>query len=165
MPLSLLPDVLTDSLTDITPALLSELGVRSLLLDFDNTIVPYTTDEPTADMRRWLQTLQDSEIFLCIVSNSRKQRVVRFCQANGLPCVTHARKPFARGIREALTRYHLEPAHTALAGDQVFTDVLGANGCGLTSILISPICLHNVWLRLRRGLEEPFRWLARKRRR
>ena len=165
MPVSLLPRILLNSVADITPALLEELGVSSLLLDFDNTIVPYTTDEPDESVRRWLRQMRQSGVFLCVVSNSRKPRVVRFCQANGLPCVTHARKPFPKGLREAIGRYHLDPGTTALAGDQIYTDVLGANGCGLTSILVRPIRLHNVWLKLRRVLELPFLFLARGRRR
>ena len=165
MAFSLLPTVETDSLTDVTPALLAELGVEALFLDFDNTIVPYTTDVPTAEMQDWLRLMQSSGVFLCVVSNSKKPRVVAFCRQQGIPCVTHARKPFSRGIREALGRYRLDPRRTALAGDQIFTDVLGANCCGLTSILVQPIFLHNIWLRLRRGLESPFRWLARGRHR
>ena len=163
MPVSLLPRRILNRLTDITPPLLSELGVTALLMDFDTTIVPYTTDVPSPAFRSWVQEMRSSGIFLCVVSNSRKPRVVRFCQENGLACVTHSRKPFQKGIREALARYRLDPRRTALAGDQIYTDVLGANCGGLTSILITPICLHNVWLRLRHGLEQPFIFLARKR--
>ena len=165
MPVSLLPRVIVDHLTDLTPELLRSMGVRALLMDFDNTIVPYTSDAPTEAMKAWLQRMQSSDIFLCVVSNSKKPRVVRFCETYELHCVTHARKPFSRGIREALNRYGLEPESTALVGDQIYTDVLGANGCGLTSILITPIHLHNIWLQLRHVLELPFIALARGRRR
>ena len=50
MPLSFLPKVMTDKTTDITPELLREKGIKLLMLDFDNTIVPYTTTVPTAEM-------------------------------------------------------------------------------------------------------------------
>ena len=165
MPFSFLPQVIVDHLTDITPSLLKEYGVTALLMDFDNTIVPYTCDTPTAEMQQWIQMMQASGIFLCIVSNSRKNRVVRFAEAYGLDCVTHSRKPFQKGIREAVNRYGLVPEHTALVGDQIYTDVLGGNCGGLVSILITPIHLHNIWLQLRNVLEKPFIFLARKRRR
>ena len=84
--------MIVDQLTDLTPELLGEYGIRSLFMDFDNTIVPYTTDVPTEAMDRWLTAMQESEIFLCVVSNSRNQRVVRFCNAHGLHCVTRSRK-------------------------------------------------------------------------
>ncbi len=161
---SLLPKLIVERVTDLTPELLAGAGVRALLLDFDNTIVPYTTDTPEREMLEWIKTMQRSQIELCVVSNSRKPRVVRFCEANGLSCVTRSRKPFQRGIRRALAQLGLEPEQAALAGDQIYTDVLGANCGGLFSILVRPIRLHNIWLRLRHALEKPAIFLARGRR-
>ena len=155
MPFSLLPRVLARSLTELTPRLLEERGIRLLMLDFDNTIVPYTTSEPTAEMTAWLKTMQASGIGLCVVSNSRKPRVVEFCKQYGLDCITHAKKPFSRGIRACLTRFSLEPARCALVGDQIYTDVLGANCAGVQSILISAIHNHTIWLKLRHVAELP----------
>ena len=155
MSISLLPRLIAPSLTHITPALLHRRGIRLLMLDFDNTIVPYTTSEPTAEMTAWLKTMQASGIGLCVVSNSRKPRVVEFCKQYGLDCITHAKKPFSRGIRACLTRFSLEPARCALVGDQIYTDVLGANCAGVQSILISAIHNHTIWLKLRHVAELP----------
>ena len=96
MPFSLLPRVLARSLTELTPRLLEERGIRLLMLDFDNTIVPYTTDVPTGEMISWLRDMRKSGIQLCVVSNSRKDRVRRFCEKYGLDCVTRAKKPFSK---------------------------------------------------------------------
>jgi len=63
---------------------------------------------------------------------------------------------FSRGIRACLTRYALDPAACALVGDQIFTDVLGANCAGVQSILISAIHNHTIWLKLRHVAELPF---------
>ena len=164
MPISLLPSYMTPSLTDITPAILEREGIRLLMLDFDNTIVPYTRDEPTEEMKTWLQTLQASEIRLCIVSNSHKNRVKIFSTAYGLDCITHSRKPFSTGIQKCLAKYRIPPENCALAGDQIFTDTLGANCAGLTSILVKPIHNHTIWLKLRHVVEQPFIWAARNRR-
>ena len=68
-------------------------------------------------MAAWIRTMQASEIRLCIVSNSKKPRVVEFCKTYGLDCITHAKKPFSRGIRACLARFSLEPARCALVGD------------------------------------------------
>ena len=54
MPFSPLPKLITDKLTDITTELLRQRNIRLLMLDFDNTIVPYTTTTPTAEMETWL---------------------------------------------------------------------------------------------------------------
>ena len=164
MPVSLLPRLMTDSLTDLTPELLRENNVRLLMLDFDNTIVPYTTDVPTADMERWLSRMNASEIQICVVSNSHKNRVPAFCQARGIDCITHAKKPFSKGIRECLGKYGIPASQAALVGDQIYTDTLGANCAGVTSILIKAIHNHTFWLKARHVLELPFIFLARNRR-
>lgn len=164
MPLSLLPGIIADSLTDLTPQLLQEKEIRLLMLDFDNTIVPYTTDVPTKEMEDWLKTMKASPIQLCIVSNSHKDRVPDFCREWGLECITYARKPFPKGIRECLQKYGLPASQTALAGDQIYTDTLGANGCGVLPILVKAIDNHNFWLKARHVLELPFIFIARNRR-
>lgn len=163
MSLPFLPDMILQDLTQITPELLRSRGVDTLLLDFDNTIVPYTTNEPTPEMAAWLRAMQASPVQLLVVSNSKKPRVQVFCRKYALPCITHARKPFQKGIREALRTFSLRPETTALVGDQIYTDVLGANCGGLTSILISAICNHNFLLKLRHVAELPWIFWGRRR--
>ena len=164
MPISFLPRALTDAVTDIRPEWLRDRNIRLLMLDFDNTIVPYTTSTPTDAVDQWLAQMLDSDIQVCVVSNSKRDRVKIFCEKYGMDCITHAKKPFAKGIRECLTRFDIPAEHAALVGDQIYTDTLGANGCGVTSILVKAIDNHNFWLKARHVLELPFIYLARKRR-
>ena len=165
MPFSLLPKRMTKALTDVTPELLRSRNIRLLMLDFDNTIVPYTTDVPTQAMEHWLKNMNAQEdIQVCIVSNSHNDRVPAFCEKYGLDCITHAKKPFSKGIRECLNRFGLPPSQCALAGDQIYTDTLGANTMGVCSILVRAIDNHNIWLKLRHGAEMPWIIAARKRR-
>lgn len=164
MPFSLLPKIIAPALTDIEPALLHERDIELLMLDFDNTIVPYTTSVPTAKMEQWLKKMNKADVKICVVSNSKRDRVKKFCGQYGIDCITHAKKPFSKGIRECLTRYGISPKHAALVGDQIYTDTLGANCAGVTSILVSAIDNHNFWLKARHVLELPFIYLARKRR-
>lgn len=164
MPFSLLPRMITEELPDITPELLAANGIRLLMLDFDNTIVPYTTDVPSQKMLDWLQMMQQSEIQLCVVSNSKRDRVKIFCEKHDIPCITHAKKPFPKGIRQCLAKFDVPPANAALVGDQIYTDTLGANCAGITSILVKAIHNHNFWLKLRHIAELPFIYAAKKRR-
>ena len=164
MRFSLLPWAMTRAVTDLTPEYLERQGIRLLMLDFDNTIVPYTTNVPTEQMQAWLRTMRDSGIRLCVVSNSHKDRVKRFCDQWEIPCITHAKKPFSKGIRECLGRFELSPGECALAGDQIFTDTLGANCTGVRPILVKAIDNHNIWLKLRHAAEMPFILAAKKRR-
>lgn len=164
MRFSLLPSILTEAVTDLTPEMLMERGIRLLMLDFDNTIVPYTTDVPTQKMDRWLEQMLSSPVRICVVSNSKRSRVRVFCQKYGIPCVTHAKKPFQDGIRRCLGQYDLPAGACALAGDQIYTDTLGANCAGVTSILVKAIDNHNIWLKLRHVAEMPFILASGKRR-
>ena len=164
MSLSFLPDLRTDSITDLTPECLQKRGIRLLMLDFDNTIVPYTTNEPTAQIDAWLRELCASPVKLCVVSNSKRGRVKNFCKTYGIDCITHAKKPFPKGIRECLNRYGLPAKNCAMVGDQIYTDVLGANCAGAQSILVKAIDNHNFWLKARHLLELPWIFIARKRR-
>ena len=164
MPFSLLPGVMLDTLPEVTVELLKDRKIRLLMLDFDNTIVPYTTSVPTPEMERWLKSMTASEIQICVVSNSKKDRVKEFCGRYGIPCITHAKKPFSRGIRECLERFDCPAEEAAIVGDQIYTDTLGGNLAGLTTILVRAIDNHNFWLKARHVLELPFIDLARKRR-
>ena len=164
MRFSLLPVTITEKLTDLTAVFLKEKGIRLLMLDFDNTIVPYTTSVPTEEMDRWLKNMQTSGIKLCVVSNSHKDRVKVFCSGYGIDCITHARKPFSKGIQECLSKYGYRPEECALCGDQIFTDTLGANTNGVHSILVKAIDNHNIWLKLRHVAEMPFILMAHNRR-
>ena len=164
MSFSLLPAAQCGSITDLSTDFLKTHGIKLLMLDFDNTIVPYTTNVPTAQVLDWLQRMKQTDIQLCVVSNSRKMRVREFCDQYGLDCITHSKKPFPKGIRICMGRYGVSPAACALAGDQIFTDVLGANGCGVRSILVKAIDNHNFWLKARHVLELPFIYMAKKRR-
>ena len=160
----LLPVVVADQLTDLTVDFLKEKGVRLLMLDFDNTIVPYTTSTPTDEMERWLKDVLASDIQLCVVSNSRKDRVKIFCAKYGMDCITHANKPFSKGIRQCLAKYGIPASECALCGDQIFTDPLGGNCTGVRTILVKAIDNHNIWLKLRHVAEIPFILMAHKRR-
>ena len=164
MKLSLLPKIIVPALTDVTEDLLRSRDIKLLMLDFDNTIVPYTTSTPTEQMHTWLKQMANSGIRLCVVSNSHKDRVKIFCTKYGIDCITHANKPFSKGIKECLAKYQIQPQECGLVGDQIFTDTLGANCTGVTSILVKAINNHNIWLKLRHVAEMPFILMARKRR-
>ena len=162
MSFSLIPALQLRAVTEITPELLKKNGIGLLMLDFDNTIVPYTTNVPTPEMQAWLQSLKSCGAAVCVVSNSKKPRVVTFCRTYGIACITHAKKPFSRGIRQALETVP-HTGRAALAGDQIYTDVLGANCAGVMSILVRPIHLHTWPLKLRHVLELPFIAIGKRR--
>ena len=157
-----LPNFIFRRITDISLDFLCSHGIDTLLMDFDNTMLPYTTDTPSQELLDWIRNLQTAGIYLCIVSNSKRSRVPSFSKNYGIPCVTHSCKPGTSGIRRAIGSRQISTV--ALVGDQIYTDVLGANCTGITSILVKPIHNHNIWLKLRHVLEQPFIALSKKRR-
>lgn len=163
MSFSLLPDEMADSVMELSPKWLKQRGIELLLLDFDNTLLSYSSSVPSKELLAWIGDLKRQGILIAVVSNSYKDRVPQFCREFDIPCIRKANKPSVRGILEAMKTMGVPSEKTALAGDQIFTDVLGANRSGILSILISPVELSNWFLRLRYRLERPFIYLAGKR--
>ena len=163
MGLSFLPKIRVKSVTELTADVLKQRDIRLLMLDFDNTIVPYTTDVPTPEMEAWLRSMLASDITLCVVSNSKRDRPVVFCKKYGIHCITHAGKPSPKGLLQAMEHFGIPKQQCALAGDQIYTDTLAANRAGVRGVLVKAIHNHNIWLKLRHVAEMPFIWAAHKR--
>lgn len=144
-------------LTEIDIPALEEQGIRGLLLDLDNTLVAWDSHLVDQRVERWIEEAKGSTLSLCLVTNARTDRVERTIQPLGLPYVAMARKPMLRGFRKAMRMLGTAPGETAMVGDQIFTDVLGANLLGLHSILIQlPNPREQWWMKGTRQLE---RWV------
>lgn len=159
--ISFLPKVIFKRLTDIPASYLEQSGIRLLMLDFDNTMLPYTKNTPTKELLDWLAQIKQSGVQLCIVSNSKKPRVRIFGEKYGVDVIQRAKKPGTGGIRRCLSRYGIKPDAAALCGDQIYTDVLGANAAGVHAILVKSIHNHTIWLKLRHVAELPFIFIAK----
>ena len=79
---------------------------------------------------------------LTVVSNNRDERVRPFAEAIGLRFQARAAKPLPRGYRAAAASMGLTPQQCVAVGDQIFTDILGANLAGMKSVLLEPIELE-----------------------
>lgn len=154
----LVPDFYFESIHTIDLARLRARGVRLLLADLDNTLVPYGVHTPTQPVRAWKQALDQAGITLFLLSNSRKPgRAQRFAEALGVPYEGHAGKPKVGGFQRAMARMGAAPEETAIVGDQIFTDIWGGNRAGVLTLLVHPIQFGTVFRGLRYGLETPFR--------
>ena len=158
MALPLIPDWRVNSIYDLTPAALERLGKRLVLADLDNTIARYRQPVPDEALFAWKQELNQAGITVFILSNGRKpNRSRRFAQAFGVDFISHAGKPKGKGVRAALERTGFTAEETVMVGDQIFTDIWGANLAGITSVLTTPVALDTVFRRIRYGVETPFR--------
>lgn len=165
MSLSPIPRGVYPSVTDISPAALAEKGVRLVLADLDNTLVPYKVITPPAEIVAWKEALEAAGITLFLLSNSRKPgRAQRFAEQLGIPYQGHSGKPKRAGYLRAMERMGARPEETIMVGDQIFTDTLGANNAGVTPLLVEPIRLAgNPGRYLRYWAETPFRLLGKRR--
>lgn len=162
---SLLPWRQANSIFELTGESLAGEGISLLLADMDNTLIPYSRDLADEALAAWRDDLAAHGVRLFLLSNNRKpQRPARFAQSLAIDHLSHAGKPKTKGYRQAMERCGVERSQCAMVGDQVFTDVLGANRAGIRSILVKPIRLAgNPGRYLRYWAELSARWLTRKR--
>lgn len=165
MPFSLIPRGVYPSVTALEPEALAAKGVRLVLADLDNTLVPYKVPEPTPDIVAWKEALERAGIRLFLLSNSRKpHRARHFAEVLGIPFQGHSGKPKRGGYFKAMERMGVRPEETVMVGDQIFTDTLGANRAGVVPLLVEPIRLAgNPGRYIRYAVETPFRALGRRR--
>ena len=165
MPVSPIPRGVCPSVTDIRPEDLAARGIRLVLADLDNTLAPYKVEKPSPQVVQWKEELEARGIRLFLLSNSRKPgRAQRFAEKLGIPYQGHSGKPRKAGYLRAMERMGCTPKETVMVGDQIFTDVLGANNAGVVPLLVEPIRLAgNPGRYLRYAVETPFRALGRRR--
>ncbi len=141
---------------DITQNDLQQMGIQGVLLDVDNTLSPHGDPTPLPTALQWVYGLQAAGIKVLIVSNNKTERVAPFAAKFGLDFISKAAKPLPSGFRRGQDRLGLPREKLLVVGDQLFTDILGANLAGMPSALVEPIEPENKPLfRVKRWLEKP----------
>ena len=165
MPFSLFPHGFYETVLDIRPEALTRRGITLLLADLDNTLVPYKVPSPTPELKQWRAELEAGGVQLFLLSNSRKPgRPQQFARELGIQVIGHAGKPKRGSFLRAMEQQGRTPEQTAIVGDQIFTDILGGNRSGITTLLVRPIRLAgNPGRYIRYGVETPFRLAAQRR--
>jgi hypothetical protein len=128
-----------DSTYAIDFAQLRKNGIKALIFDIDNTLVPHgaPADERAIALFHQLHELGFS---IMLLSNNKEPRVKMFCDAvEGAAYIYKAGKPGKKSYEKAMEQMHSDRQNTVFIGDQLFTDVWGAKRCGLYSILVKPI--------------------------
>lgn len=142
----LYPDAYIDDVTKITPEFLKKHNIKGLILDVDNTLLDYNK-KTVNGLEDWFKEIKNQNIVCCILSNSnKKEKVKNIADQLGIPFIYFGCKPFKRGYKKARKVLNLENKEIAVAGDQLFTDVLGANRCKMFSILVKPIDKKDIWI-------------------
>ena len=133
------PDIYQNSIYDIPYKKLKRRGIKCLLFDLDNTIASLNTLEPDSKFLDFIYKLQDEGFKIIILSNASKARVTPFKEQANIDSSYHSMKPLKKKYQKIMKLYHYKDTDIACIGDQLLTDVLGANRMGITSILVNPI--------------------------
>ncbi len=151
----LYPDLWRASACEIDYEAFYEKGYRAVLYDIDNTLVPHGAPADDAAIALF-ERLRAIGFKTCLVSNNQMPRVRPFADQVQSRCIVNAHKPAASGYLAACRLIGVPPAETLFVGDQLFTDICGANRAGIYSILVQPIhpC-EEIQIILKRRLEWP----------
>ena len=150
------PTKALDSILDITPDMLREMHITALLLDVDNTLTTHNDPKPLDGLDRWLEDMRAAGIRMMIVSNNHAPRVAPFAKKLGLDFVAEGAKPLPVGFSKAAKKLGFPKSSICAVGDQIFTDILGANLFGIRSIFVFPIEPEtSLPFRFKRALEKP----------
>ncbi len=131
-----LPTTYVDKIENIDFESLKKQGVKSLFFDLDNTVIAYDKHYIEGDTLDFLLNLE-KEFKIVIVSNSPKKRVKP--AAGQFKYVHFAKKPLKLGLKKAIKMVGLNKNEVVLIGDQILTDVFGANRLGIKVVLVKPI--------------------------
>lgn len=147
----LTPDAYVSSVHAVDLDGLAARGVRALLLDLDNTLLPRDTNVVPDTLKDWAAELRDRGFAVCLVSNNWHERVKRVADELGFELVDKAVKPLPFAFLAALRRVGATRREAAVVGDQIFTDVLGGNALGMHTVLVQPLSAtdlpHTLFLR------------------
>ena len=132
------PDMYASSIEHVDLDWLEDGGVEALLLDLDNTLIPWGSNLMEASMSQWLEGAR-ARFRIGMVSNALPDRVERWSRELDIPAISRAAKPRRGGYRELLGDMEIPPERAAVIGDQLVTDVVGGNRMGMTTVLVVPL--------------------------
>ena len=149
------PKARFEKITDISAEFLKKNKIKALILDVDNTLMDLDR-KPLEDLEKWAEKLKKSNIKICIASNSiKKHKVENIAKKLDVPYIYFSIKPLKRGLKKAKKILNTDSENIAEIGDQLFTDVLGANRMKMFSILTKPISGEkNVFGKIKRKIEK-----------
>ena len=138
------PDVYAQSIYTINYKKLKKNGIKCLLFDLDNTITPYKTCEPDQKVKELFARLE-ADFKVIIVSNSGKNRLRPFKEKLNVDVAFSSKKPLKGKYKKILTLYKFKIDEVACIGDQLLTDILGANRMGFTSIFVNKVAKFEIF--------------------
>jgi HAD superfamily phosphatase (TIGR01668 family) len=136
---NLIPDAVLDSVLSLSAGWLEARGLRGILLDLDNTLVPYASSAPSPAILQHVAALRQAGFAAAIVSNAMPSRALTVARHFGLPYLANAGKPSPEAFRRAAAMLSLETNLVVAVGDQLLRDILGGRRAGCATVLVTPL--------------------------
>ena len=151
----LYPKLYLNSVKEISISILRKYYIKGLVLDVDNTLIDYNKNIPEG-VEEWAQNLKKEGIKLYVLSNSNhKEKIENVAKKLDVPYSYFAKKPLKSGFEKAKRKLQLEEKNIAVVGDQILTDIVGANRSNMFSILVKPIDEKDIFItKIKRPLEQ-----------
>ena len=115
----LYPDLYVNSLLDIPLGQLQEKNIKAFILDLDNTITEWNSNDIREEIGTWFASIRSQGFKACILSNNGEERVLQVAESLGIPFISRAQKPRRGGFHRAVSLMGVKPEETAVIGDQI----------------------------------------------
>lgn len=134
------PEFTFQKVEDIPYELLHKEGIQLILMDMDNTLID-SKGEYSKELKKWIQFVKSKGIKFYIISNSISEKMVKkISKELGVRYFYKAGKPSRKGFRNVCEQFpEISKKEILMIGDQLFTDVLGANRYNIRTLLVKRI--------------------------
>lgn len=139
------PTWMVENIYQISPEKLKKHRIKAVFADLDNTLIAWNNPHGTPELLAWIDVIKASGIQVVIVSNNSAERIKIVADHLGLAYVPRALKPTKSGYRRAAKKIGVPLEQCVMVGDQLITDIQGANRAGMRSILVRPIVASDAW--------------------
>lgn len=155
------PKEIVKAIEDIDFKALKEKGINALIIDIDDTLIPRQVNDISPRIFEWVATRKEEGFKLCLTSNSRHPLRVKYIgDTLGLPAMHLSFKPLPFAFWRSLETLKAKPEETAMIGDQLFMDILGANSLKIYTIFVKHLTEETFWAR--RLMREAEDWVLSK---
>ena len=149
-----IPDIYQKSIYSIDYDMLAKRGIKCILFDLDNTLVPPSSKLPNKKLQDLIDSIK-TKMTPIIFSNSSEKRIKPFVEQLKIEGYTNVDKKFEEQINEIISKNNLGINEIAIVGDQVLTEISLGNLVGITTILVNPISKYESFkIKLNRAKEK-----------
>lgn len=146
------PNEIVKNIHEIDFAKLKSQGITALIMDIDETLIPRTFHDVSPEVFEWVVARKEEGFKLCLTSNSRHPLRVKYIgETLKVPSMDLALKPLPFAFWKSMESLGSKPENTAMIGDQLFMDILGANLLKIYSIYVKSMTpetfLPRIWMR------------------